>query len=86
MIKKKRENATPGGGFYLSCERAVGGLSLLVGGIIGVSELDDGRTELLSHSGRVIVSGCGLKLTVFENKSIEINGRIEGINFAYGKD
>ena len=86
MIKKKRENATPGGGFYLSCERAVGGLSLLVGGIIGVSELDDGRTELLSHSGRVIVSGHGLKLTVFENKSIEINGRIEGINFAYGKD
>ena len=85
MIKKKREEVTPRGDFYLSCERALGGLSLLVGGIIGVSELDDGRTELLSHSGRVIVSGRGLKLTVFENKSVEINGRIEGINFVYGK-
>ena len=85
MIKKKREEETPRGDFYLSCERSLGGLSLLVGGIIGVSELDDGRTELLSHSGRVIVSGRGLKLTVFENKSIEIKGRIEGINFAYGK-
>ena len=81
MIKKKREEGTPRGDFYLSCERSLGGLSLLV----GVSELDDGRTELLSHSGRVIVSGRGLKLTVFENKIIEIKGRIEGINFAYGK-
>lgn len=85
MIKKKIEDRTPRGEFYLSCEKALGGLSLLVGGIIGVSELDDGRTELLSHSGRIIVSGRGLKLTVFENKSVEINGRIEGINFVYGK-
>ena len=85
MIKKKREEGTPRGDFYLSCERSLGGLSLLVGGIIGVSELDDGRTELLSHSGRITVSGRGLKLTIFENKSIEIKGRIEGINFAYGK-
>ena len=85
MIKKKIEDRTPRGEFDLSCEKALGGLSLLVGGIIGVSELDDGRTELLSHSGRVIVSGRGLKLTVFENKSVEINGRIEGINFVYGK-
>ena len=85
MIKNKREAGTPRGDLYLSCERTLGGLSLLVGGIIGVSELDDGRTELLSHSGRIIVSGRGLKLTVFENKSIEIKGRIEGINFAYGK-
>lgn len=85
MIKKKIEDRTPRSEFYLSCEKALGGLSLLVGGIIGVSELDDGRTELLSHSGRVIVSGRGLKLTVFENKSVEINGRIEGINFVYGK-
>ena len=85
MIKKERKEGTPRGDFYLSCERSLGGLSLLVGGIIGVSELDGGRTELLSHSGRIIVSGRGLKLTVFENKSIEIKGRIEGINFAYGK-
>ena len=85
MIRKRREEVTPHGDFYLSCERCIGGLSLLVGGIIGVSELTDGRTELLSHSGRIIVSGKDLKLTVFENKSIEIKGRIEGINFAYGK-
>ena len=85
MIKKKREEQAAVGGFYLSCERAVGGLSLLVGGVIGVSELEDGRTELLSHSGRIRVRGKGLSLTVFENKSIEIKGRIEGIDFAYGK-
>ena len=85
MIKNKSEESTLVGGFYLSCERTLGGLSLLVGGIIGVSELDGECTELLSHSGRIRVRGKHLKLTVFENKTIEIKGRIEGIDFAYGK-
>ena len=84
MLKKKRVER-PDAGFYLSCERSPGGVSLLVGGIIGVSELDSGQTELLSHSGRIRVGGRDLRLTVFENKSIEINGAIEDIKFIYGK-
>ena len=85
MIKKKKEEQCLSTGFYLSCERIAGGLSLMIGGIIGVSELEDGCTELLTHTGRIKVRGNELSLTSFENKSIEIKGRIEGIFFAYGK-
>ena len=85
MIKKKREEQGPSAGFYLSCERVAGGLSLVIGGIVGVSELEDGCTELLTHTGRIMVRGKALRLTTFENKSIEIKGRIEGIFFVYGK-
>ena len=85
MIKRKKDEEKIPIGFYLSCERVAGGLSLLVGGIIAVSAHEEEYTELLSHTGRIRVSGKGLELTVFENKSIELKGRIEGINFLYGK-
>ena len=84
MIKKANKSALPHG-FYLSCERVVGGISMLVGGIISVVDFTEDRAELLSHTGRVIVSGYRLSMTVFENKSIEIFGGIEDIKFAYGK-
>lgn len=85
MLKKNKDAPNPASGFYLSCERVAGGISLLIGGVIGMSELSDGCTELLSHTGRIRVRGQALEPTVFENKSIEIRGRIEGIDFVYGK-
>ena len=84
MINKTKKEMPPHG-FYLSCERVVGGLSLIVGGIIGVADFSDERAELLSHTGRITVLGKGLSMTVFENKNIEINGGIEDVKFAYSK-
>ena len=84
MINKKK-NQSPPFGFYLSCERVAGGVSMIVGGIISVADFTEERAEMLSHTGRITVTGRGLSMTVFENKSIELCGRIEGIGFAYGK-
>jgi hypothetical protein len=85
MLKKSKDDIEMTGGFYLSCERVTGGIALLVGGVIGVSELSCDCTELLSHSGRIRVRGRALELATFENRIIEIKGRIEGVDFVYGK-
>ena len=84
MMNLTKKQAPPHG-FYLSCERVVGGVSMIVGGIIGVSDFSEERAELLSHTGRITVLGRGLSMTVFENKNIEICGGIEDIKFACGK-
>ena len=84
MINKVNKTAPPHG-FYLSCERVVGGVSMIVGGVIGIVDFTDCRAELLSRTGRITVIGERLSLTVFDNKSIEIFGGIEDIKFAYGK-
>ena len=84
MIKKSNKSAPPYG-FYLSCERVVGGISMIVGGVIGVVDFTEERVELLSHTGRITVLGHRLSMTVFENKNIEIFGGIEDIKFVYGK-
>ena len=84
MINKENKDRLPYG-FYLSCERVAGGISMIVGGVVGVVDFTEEKAELLSHTGRITVFGRRLSMTVFENKNIEIYGGIEDVNFAYGK-
>lgn len=72
--------------FHLEADRSRGGLSILMSGIIGVSDFSDRFIDLKSHGGRVKVSGEKLFIKVFEKGCIEIVGRVEGIAFAYGKN
>lgn len=85
MIKAKKEKGDMPRGFYLSCERTADGMSIIVGGIISVTDFSDEAVKLASHTGRVAVSGNGLSISVFENKNVEIKGRVKEIKFAYGR-
>ena len=62
------------------------GASLVAMNVMGVGELSDTEIVLLSHSGRLTVTGEGLILSVFEDKSIEIFGRINGVSLDYAKN
>ena len=62
------------------------GAVLVVMNIVGIRELSRERIVLLSHSGNVVIVGDRLVLSVFEDKSVEIVGRIEGVELKYGKN
>ena len=85
MLKKKNVEPNMPDGFYLACERVTGGISVIVGGIMCVTDFSPEVVMLAGHTGRISVSGKRLVMTVFENKSIEIKGSVEEIKFAYGK-
>lgn len=85
MIKTKKEEQKMPVGFYLSCERTVGGLSIIVGGIMSVTDFSEESVKLAGHTGRIAVNGKGLSMSVFENKNVEIKGRVEEIKFVYGR-
>ncbi|MBQ8302924.1 MAG: YabP/YqfC family sporulation protein [Clostridia bacterium] len=70
--------------FHLEANRSVKGMAIVLSGIIGVSDFSDQEVVLLSHSGRVFVKGKKLFINVFENNTVEIVGRVEGIIFSYG--
>ena len=61
--------------FHLEAERCAKGMSMLVSGIIGVSDFSDDNIILLSHGGRVSVSGKRLALNIYENNTAEIVGK-----------
>ncbi len=72
--------------FHMEADRMGRGMSLILCGIIGISDFSDSFINLLSHGGRITVTGRGLFISVYENGSVEIVGRVEGISFKYGKN
>lgn len=72
--------------FHLEANRNGGGMSLVLSGIIGVSDFSDELITLLSHGGRILVYGSKLFISLYENNSVEIEGKVSGITFNYGKN
>ena len=93
MTKKNKMNnekgiAPPRGfsSFHMEADRSSRGMTLVLCGIIGISDFSDSCILLKSHSGRILVSGKRLHINVYEGGSAEIVGRVEGIEFKYGKN
>ncbi len=72
--------------FYIEACRTAAGMSMVISGIIGVSDYCEENIELLSHGGRIIIVGKFIKLKLLELNSVEIVGKIIGVNFKYGKN
>ena len=49
---------------------------LAVYGVIAVTELDTESVTLTTHSGRLRICGKDLSLNTFENRSVELCGRV----------
>lgn len=89
MTKTKRERSSPPSPmsrFNLEANRHVRGMSMLIGGVVGIREYSDETMILATHGGRVGISGRRLSLTIYENNSVEVVGRIEEVTFSYGKN
>lgn len=72
--------------FHLEADRSRSGLSVILSGIIGISDFSDSFIDLKGHGGRISVHGKKLFISVYENGSVEIVGRVEEIIFKYGKN
>ena len=80
------ETAKPSMAFHLEADRCPKGMSVLLSGIIGISDFSDAVIELRSHGGRITVKGQRLNISVFDGGSVEIIGRVEEVAFKYGKN
>ena len=72
--------------FHLDAERSPFGMTITVSGVIGVRDFSRESIEILTHTGKIFISGRRLSLSVYENGAIEIKGRVEDVRFGYGKN
>ena len=72
--------------FHMEGNRCNRGISLILSGIIGINDFSDCHILLLSHGGRISIVGKRLVMNVYECGNVEIIGRVEGIEFKYGKN
>ena len=74
-----------GTGLSLEIRKTKLGAAVVILGVLGVEELTGTSAVILSHSGRVRFVGEGLTLSVFSERTVEVIGKITGVEFSYGK-
>ena len=71
--------------FHIAVDRAAEGFLLSVCGVGGVSEFSDECVLLELSFSRLKINGAGLDLTVYEQSTVEITGKITSVEFLYDK-
>ncbi|MBR4836727.1 MAG: YabP/YqfC family sporulation protein [Clostridia bacterium] len=69
----------------MEASRIGGGISIALSGVIGISDYSESEILLKSHGGKIRICGKRLMLSIYEDNTAEIVGRIEEIGFGYGK-
>lgn len=72
--------------FHLEMDKNQKGISMLVGGTFSIKEYGDNSCILKTEIGSINISGKGLSISVYENKTVEISGNVEELSIAYSKN
>lgn len=89
MKKNADKNITPTKKtprFHLELESGVLGMSLLACGVREIQEYSEMMLSMKITGGSMHIKGQGLRLTVFENKTVEVGGRILEVSFSYDRN
>ena len=71
--------------FHIEMKKSSRGAVAVISGVMSISEYTEGKIEVLSHSGRLMLIGESLSLSVLEGRVVEIFGRITEVRLGYGK-
>lgn len=76
IIKNIKKAQTP---FYFELSRSGKMSDIVIGGVIGVLEFSDEIAVISTCCGRINISGEKLNVVIFENKTVQIQGKIKEI-------
>ena len=68
-------------GFHIEIDSIINGISVCVNGVSSVLDFGDEGAILKLRRGKLRVAGGGLAISVYENKTAEITGKVEKIEF-----
>ena len=71
--------------FHIEADGGGGLLSVLVSGVVGIGDFSDKEIKLITKRESLKISGDGIKLSVFEQKTVEITGKVENISICLKK-
>ena len=74
-------NAVSARGFHIEADRVSDGISVSVFGVIAIPDFCEESATLKLRRGRVKIDGTGLSVSVYENKTVEISGKICRVEF-----
>ena len=85
MTRTNKKINTPPSPFHVEIDRVQGGMAVLVSGVRAIRELTDTTVLLRLRGGCLRVSGGGISLTVYENRTVEVIGGVVSIEIQNDK-
>ena len=89
-IKKLKNPIKPllaeGARFHVEIDKSDSGLRLLASGVKRIAELSDKSLSLKCSQYTIKIIGERLSLSLYEDKSLEISGKLEVIEFENSKN
>lgn len=71
--------------FHIEIDKTAKGISISCSGVKGISEFSDTEIILKMPHFALKIGGKKLCMTVFEGRSVEIIGKLEGVSFIYAE-
>lgn len=71
--------------FHIEMKKSSRGAVAIISSVMSISEYTDSSIELISHSGRLLIIGESLGVSVLEGRVVEVYGRITEVRLGYGK-
>ncbi|MBE6645380.1 MAG: hypothetical protein E7612_08410 [Ruminococcaceae bacterium] len=68
-------------GFHIEADKIGNAISVSIMGVISILDFSDVCALLKMRKGRIKISGTDLSVAVYENKTVEIIGRIGTVEF-----
>lgn len=68
-------------GFHIEVDKVINGLSVCINGVISVLDFGEECAVLRVRRGKIRVEGSALSISVYENKTAEISGKVGKIEF-----
>ena len=72
--------------FHIEIDKCMRGVSLLASGVFKINSFSEEQVCLSVRGLDILACGEGLCMTVYENKTVEIVGRIRKIEYEYSKN
>ncbi len=69
--------------FHIEADRALSGIVLSFGGVKSIEEYSETNIKLFCGFVRVYLRGTALSISFYENKTVEISGKVEVIELVY---
>ena len=84
-INSEEKNA-PMPRFHLEIDGGRRGAAVRINGVRHIEEYTAERLVLQIPGGRMRLFGAGMSLSVFENRSIEVRGKLSEVGFSYDRN
>ena len=67
--------------FHLEADKLASTVSVSMSGVISIVDFNENSAVMKMRRGKIKVTGSGLSVSVYENRTVEIYGKVEAVEF-----